>query len=148
MKTTTSKRPAQRLSTNARVSSGCSSGVSRTAGTEYGLPPRRSTIADSSPLIRASSSATRLPDRDMATILRDLCRQGLSAPRSRPQKGRAAKQPFPVAEDPRLPHCGFLPVRRPARAELEQQNRSADESDRQNRQAYRIRPRYVLRGAE
>ena len=69
MKMTRSNRIAESASTNATVSSEDSTGVSRTAGTEYAIPPWRSTIADSSPLIRASSSATRLPWRDMPTIL-------------------------------------------------------------------------------
>ncbi len=46
MKMTTLKCPAQSASTKAVVSSGCSSGVSLTAGTEYAMPPNRSTIDD------------------------------------------------------------------------------------------------------
>src|SRR6266850_5089224 len=69
MKMTRSNRFAQSASTNAAVSSEDSTGVSRTAGTEYAIPPWRSTIVDSSPLMRASSSATRLPWSDMPTIL-------------------------------------------------------------------------------
>jgi hypothetical protein len=65
MNTTMAKRPAQRASTNALTSAGCSEAVSRTAGTEYGTPPNRSTIAASSALMRASSTATRAPFREL-----------------------------------------------------------------------------------
>src|SRR6185295_9914663 len=102
----------------------CSIGVSRTAGTEYGTPPCRSTIDDSSLLIRASSSATLFPFSDIA---RDLTA---------------------VAENPRLPHRGRFPSRLPPGAEFEQRERAGRERQREQHQPARIRAGEILRGAE
>src|SRR6185436_16854782 len=124
MKTTRSKRFAQSASTNAVVSAGCSVGVSRTAGTEYGVPPCRSTIDDSSLLIRASSSATLFPFSDIAGDL------------------------TAVAENPRLPHRCRVPSRLPPGAQFEQRERAGGKRQREEHQPARIAAGEILRRAE
>src|SRR5689334_1401288 len=134
--TTTSKRPAHSASTNAVVSSGRSSGDSRTAGTEYAVPPNRSTIEAISALIRASSSAIRFPVSEAiaSILLRHVAR--------RPER-RAS-----IAKQPCLLHCSGFPPRRPSRADFEQHHRSCREGERDNHQTGCVRARRISRGSE
>src|SRR6476646_10543166 len=136
MKITTLKRPAQSASTNVVVSSGCSSGVSRTAGTEYAMPPNRSTIDAISALMRASSSATRLPVSEAIAsfLLRHVSR--------RPDGGAA------IAEHTGLLDGSFCPPRRPAHAEFEQHDRPPCEHNGHQHQTRAVRSCGVPHGTE
>src|SRR5438034_1141470 len=99
-------------------------GVSRTAGTEYAVAPCRSTIEESSALMRASSSATFFPLSDIAGDL------------------------TAIIENPRLRHGGRRPSCLPSRSEFEEQQCAGDECQREQRQTRCVCARRILRRAE